>query len=180
MPPPPGVVVANPENGVGTASLILSILSFFCLPYIGSILGIILGRIGIKKAREGRATNGGVAKAGFWIGIVGLILAVIGTIIAIIVIVIGVGVVSDSLDKANNSKTGLSDGNYGMNPNVSLRIGDRCSFGGTPVNVESNEQGSSDVTVAGEGSTECGTGTGTPDVVLFTVSGGVAQIIQVQ
>ena len=179
MPPPPSAVVASPENGVGTASLILAILNFFCIPFIGAILGIILGRIGMKKAKEGRATNGGVAKAGFWVGIAGLVYAVIGTVVAIFLVIAGVAVVSDSLDKANNSKTGLADGNYGMNPNTSLRIGDRCAFGGAPVNIETNETAGSSVTIAGEGTTECGTGTGTPDVVLFTVIGGVAQIAQV-
>lgn len=178
-PPAYGAGAVAPQNGIGTAALVMGIIQFFCFPFIGAILAIIFGRIGIKKAKQGLATNGGVAKVGFWLGIVGLILSVIGIIIAIFAIGFGVKVVSDSLDISNNSKTGLSDGNYGMNPNTSIRINDKCSFGGDAISVESDAVAATDVTVVGEGTTECGTGTGTPDVVLFTVTGGVAKIVQV-
>lgn len=182
MPPPPpayAAVVPTPQNGMGTAALVMGILQFVCLGTIGSILAIVFGRIGMNKAKKGLATNGGVAKAGFWLGIAGVILSIIGIIIAVFAIGFGVKVVNDSLDPSKNSKTGLADGNYGMNPNTSLRINDRCSFGGKAINADTNETAAEDVTVVGEGTTECGTGTGTPDVVLFTVSGGVAKIVQV-
>jgi hypothetical protein len=79
---------AAPQNGLGTAALILGILGVIgCLPYVGSILGIVLGKMGMNKADQGLATNGGAAKAGFILGIIGIILAVIGTIIYIVVIV---------------------------------------------------------------------------------------------
>ena len=172
-------VVPTPQNGMGTAALVMGILQFVCLGTIGSILAIVFGRIGMNKAKKGLATNGGVAKAGFWLGIAGVILSIIGIIIAVFAIGFGVKVVNDNLDPSNNSKTGLADGNYGMNPNTSLRINDRCSFGGEAINADTNEKAADDVTVVGEGTTECGTGTGTPDVVLFTVSGGVAKIVQV-
>lgn len=178
-PPAYGAGVAAPQNGIGTAALILGIVQFFCFPLIGSILAIVFGRIGINKAKQGLATNGGVAKAGFWLGIIGLVLSIIGIIVAIFAIGFGVKVVADSLDISNNSKTGLADGNYGMNPNTSIHINDKCSFGGDAVSIETNAVAATDITVVGEGSTECGTGTGTPDVVLFTVTGGVAKIVQV-
>lgn len=177
--PPAGAPMAAPQNGMGTASLIMAILQFVCLGPIGSILAIIFGKIGMNKAKKGLATNGSVAKVGFWLGIVGLILSVIGIIIAVIAIGFGVKVVADSLDISNNSKTGLADGNYGMNPNTSVRINDKCSFGGDAINADTNETAKSGVTVVGEGTTECGTGSGTPDVVLFTVTSGVAKIVQV-
>ncbi len=188
VPPPPpgapayaGTVAAAPSNGIGVASLVLAILGIIgCIPFIGSILGIVLGRIGINKAKRGEATNGGVAKAGFWVGIAGLILAVLGAIVLVILIIAGVAFVSDSIDKANNSKTGLADGQYGMEPNASLRINDRCSFSGQPVDLATQAEVGGSVTLAGEGVAECGTGSGTPDVVLFTVSGGVARIVSVQ
>lgn len=67
---------------MGTAALVLSILGIVgCIPFIGSILGIIFGRIGMKNAAEGRATNGGTAKAGFIIGIIALVLWIIITIV---------------------------------------------------------------------------------------------------
>ncbi|MBK9740823.1 MAG: DUF4190 domain-containing protein [Actinobacteria bacterium] len=179
MPPPPVNSMGAPQNGLGTAALVMGILQFFCLGTIGSILAIIFGKIGMNKAKQGLATNGGVAKAGFWLGIVGLILSVLGIILAVVLIATGVKVASDSLDPAQNSTTGLVDGNYEMSPNTSVHINDRCSFGGTPVNVDTQTPNASSVTVVGQGPTQCGADMGTPDVVLFTVSGGVAQIVQV-
>lgn len=72
-----------PQNGMGTAALVLGIIG--CIPIIGGILAIIFGRIGMRNAEQGLATNGGVAKAGFILGIIGLVLAVIGVILYVIV-----------------------------------------------------------------------------------------------
>lgn len=178
-PPPPGSMGAAPQNGMGTAALVMGILQFVCLGTIASILAIIFGKIGMNKAKQGLATNGGMAKAGFWLGIAGVILSILGIILAVFLIAAGVIFVNNSIDPANNSKTGLSDGNYAMEPNSSLHINDRCSFGGYPVNIDTSAESSSRVTVVGEGDTQCGTGTGTPDVVAFTVTGGVAKIVEV-
>lgn len=190
-PPPPGMPVPPagmpvppparpaPQNGLGTAALIMGILQFFCLGTIGSILAIVFGKIGMNKAARGEATNGGVAKAGFWLGIVGLVLTVIGIIIAIVVIAFGVKVASDAIDPAKNSQTGLVDGTYVMDPNTSLRINDRCSFGGPVADVSTGQSTGESVTVVGDGPTQCA-GSGTPDQVLFTVAGGVATINALQ
>lgn len=178
-PPPPGGYPPAPQNGMGTAALVMGLLQFVCIGTIGSILAIIFGRIGMNKAKQGLATNGGMAKAGFWLGIAGVVLSIIGIIAAVVIVGFGVKVASDSLDPAMNSKTGLVDGNYGMNPNTSLRVNEKCSFGGVPVNTDTQESAPSSVTVVGRGVMECGAGTGTPDVVLFTVDGGVARIVQV-
>ncbi len=97
-------------------------------------------------------------------------------------VVLGVGVVSwlnDSVDPKKNSETGLVDGNYGMNPDSYITLNDRCSFTGDAIDVASNATAKTDVTVVGEGAKECGIGSGTPDAVLFTVTGGVARIVQV-
>lgn len=90
-PPPPGgapgyVVAKAPENGLGTAALVMGILQFLCLGLIGSILAIIFGKIGMNKADRGEATNRGVAKAGFILGIIGAVLTVIGTAIVVYVV----------------------------------------------------------------------------------------------
>mgnify|MGYP003608590722 FL=1 len=177
--PSAGMPGAAPSNGMGTAALIMGILQFFCLPVIAGVLAIVFGKIGMNKAKAGEATNGGVAKAGCWLGIIGLILTVIAGIVTIILIAAGVAFVSNSVDVAKNSQTGLVDGNYGMNPNSSIRINDRCAFDGAAVNIDTNETVKPSVTVVGSGSIECGTGTGTPDVVIFTVTGGVAKIVEV-
>jgi len=84
MPPAqqPG---AQPQNGMGTAALVMGILQFVCLGPIASILAIVFGKIGMNKADQGLATNKSVAQWGFWLGIVGLILSVIGIILWIII-----------------------------------------------------------------------------------------------
>ena len=78
-----------PQNGSGTAALVLGILQFFCLGIIGSILAIIFGRKGMRLAAEGKATNGGAAKAGYVLGWIGVVLFVIGIIITVIVLIAG-------------------------------------------------------------------------------------------
>ncbi len=86
--PPPGMPAGATyqpmQNGMGTTALIMGILQFFCLGIIGSILAIVFGKIGMDKADQGLADNRGTAKAGFVLGIIGLVLFVIGVIIAII------------------------------------------------------------------------------------------------
>ena len=74
-----------PKNGPGTIALVFGILNFFCVPLIGSILAIVFGRIGMKNAAEGNATNGGMAKVGFILGVVGLIVAIIGIVVWVVV-----------------------------------------------------------------------------------------------
>ncbi|MDD2859068.1 MAG: DUF4190 domain-containing protein [Candidatus Nanopelagicales bacterium] len=172
--------MAAPQNGLGTAALIMGILQFFCLGTIGSILAIIFGRIGMKKADQGLATNRGSAKAGFILGIVGIILSVLGIILAIILVVFGAKAINDSVDPVQNTKTGLVDGNYGMNPTGYTRINDRCSYSGLPVDVNTQATGTSDVTVVGEGSSVCPSEMSQVAAVLFDVKGGVASIVEVQ
>jgi hypothetical protein len=78
-----------PQNGLGTAALVLGILGFVCIGPIGSILAIVFGKMGMTKADQGLANNRSSAKAGFILGIVGLALSVVGIIIWIIAIAAG-------------------------------------------------------------------------------------------
>ncbi len=71
---------AVPQNGMGTAALVMGILQFLCLGPLGSILAVIFGKIGMNKADRGEATNRGMAKAGFILGIIGLVLTVLAAI----------------------------------------------------------------------------------------------------
>ena len=82
--PTPSSSGSAPQNGLGTAALVFGILQFVCLPLIGAILALIFGKIGMNKVNQGLATNGGVAKAGFILGIIGLVLYVIGIVVYII------------------------------------------------------------------------------------------------
>ncbi len=83
----PGPAGAPPQNGMGTAALVMGILQFFCLGIVGSILAIVFGKIGMKKADQGLATNRGNAKAGFVLGIIGLALFAVGIVIYLIAFV---------------------------------------------------------------------------------------------
>ncbi|WP_275676455.1 MULTISPECIES: DUF4190 domain-containing protein [unclassified Streptomyces] len=76
----PGVPVM-PSNGMGTAGLVLGILStvIFCLwplAIILGILGVIFGAIGRRRADRGQATNAGQALAGIICGAVGIVLGI--------------------------------------------------------------------------------------------------------
>ncbi|MBY8841468.1 DUF4190 domain-containing protein [Streptomyces sp. SP2-10] len=69
-----------PSNGMGTAALVLGILSSagFLLWPIAIVLGIlavIFGAVGRAKARRGEANNPGVALAGLICGGAGIVLA---------------------------------------------------------------------------------------------------------
>ncbi|MFF9770994.1 DUF4190 domain-containing protein [Streptomyces sp. NPDC014636] len=79
-----------PSNGMGTASLVLGILSAvgFLLWPIAMVLGIlavIFGALGRGKASRREATNPGVALAGLICGAAGLVLAV-GFFVLVIVV----------------------------------------------------------------------------------------------
>ena len=79
-PPPPGMppgayggqpMAAQPQNGMGIAALVLGILGLIgCLSIVGGILAIVFGRMGMAKSDQGLATNGGMAKAGFVLGVI--------------------------------------------------------------------------------------------------------------
>jgi len=84
----PAAAGPAPQNGMGTAALVMGILQFFCLGTVGTILAIVFGKIGMNKAEQGLATNGGAAKAGFILGIIGAVLTVIGIIVWIIAVVV--------------------------------------------------------------------------------------------
>ncbi|MEU1401273.1 DUF4190 domain-containing protein [Streptomyces sp. NPDC005728] len=69
----------QPNNGMGTASLVLGILATvgFCLWPLALVMGVVavvLGALGRGKARRGEATNPGVALAGIICGAAGIVL----------------------------------------------------------------------------------------------------------
>ncbi|WDF41640.1 DUF4190 domain-containing protein [Streptomyces sp. T12] len=89
-PPGPGAggyygwpgMQAMPSNGMGTAGLVLGIISaaVFCLWPVAIILGVlalIFGSIGRGKARRGEATNPGQALAGVICGAAGVVLGLV-------------------------------------------------------------------------------------------------------
>ena len=81
---------ASPQNGMGTAALVLGILGFLCLGAIGSVLAIIFGKIGMNKADQGLANNKSMAQWGFWLGIAGLVLTVVLFAVYAVILVVAV------------------------------------------------------------------------------------------
>jgi hypothetical protein len=83
-PPPDRVSPARPRNGIGTAALVVGVVSlvlavlviFFPLAALGGIVAAILGLVGMRRASRGEATNNGHAVAGLVTGVLGLILAI--------------------------------------------------------------------------------------------------------
>lgn len=78
---PYGTPVVTVRNGLGTAALVLGILSIpGAFIVVGGVLlgllAIIFGAIGRSRAKRGEATNGGTALAGIITGAVGLVLAI--------------------------------------------------------------------------------------------------------
>jgi hypothetical protein len=73
--------VQLPNNGLGTAGLVLGIISaaVFCLwpvAIVVGVLAVIFGSVGRAKVSRGEATNGGQALAGIICGAVGILLGV--------------------------------------------------------------------------------------------------------
>jgi Domain of unknown function (DUF4190) len=79
-PPPTG-----PKNGLGVAALVVAIIALFSV--VGGVLlgvvAIILGFLGLGRARRGEATNGGVAVAGIVLGLVSIIEAIVVIALAV-------------------------------------------------------------------------------------------------
>lgn len=69
------------SNGMAIASLVLGILSiltgFFIIGGLFGIIAIVLGILGLRKAKRGEAGSGGLALAGIVTGTIGLLLAIL-------------------------------------------------------------------------------------------------------
>lgn len=76
-PPPYGVPVQQPKNGLGVAGLVTGIIGLV-LAWCGIVgiilatLGIIFGGVGIARANRGEATNKGVATTGVVLGCIAI------------------------------------------------------------------------------------------------------------
>ncbi|MEU1048214.1 DUF4190 domain-containing protein [Streptomyces sp. NPDC005897] len=108
---------APPQNGLGTAAMVLGILAcaLFCLYGVVSlvlgILAVIFGIKGRRKAESGLATNHGQAQAGFVMGIVGIVLGVA------VIVLIAIGITA-----AINEDSGYDDPYYGSSRPVQVSV----------------------------------------------------------
>ncbi|MCD9876771.1 DUF4190 domain-containing protein [Streptomyces guryensis] len=93
-----------PQNGMGTAAMVLGILSccMFCVYGIVSlvlgVLAVVFGVKGKQRADRGEATNRGQAQAGFITGIVGIVLGVAVIVLMVFVIVAAVNEKKNTVD----------------------------------------------------------------------------------
>ena len=87
---------------------------------------------------------------------------------------------SESLDPAQNERTGLPDGTYVMDPTAHVKVNDRCSYSGQPFPEGSSAADLPRVTVVGEGPRACGSFDSDVGTVTFTVTDGTAEIVDVR
>lgn len=181
-PAPVAAPVAGPVTSTNAiVGLVLAIVSWVVCPIIAAIVALVLAR---SSSKEIAASDGRVGGAGLntatrilaWINIGVSILA--GLVIAALAIfgVIFSANVAATLDPSINSRTGLADCQYALNPSTRINLNDECSYGGTASMPGNANVG--DVSVYGRGPIEC------PDlvqvtVVLFEVRDGVARIVSV-
>ncbi|MFI1365270.1 DUF4190 domain-containing protein [Streptomyces griseochromogenes] len=109
-----------PQNGMGTAALVLGILSccLFCVYGVPSlvlgVIAVVLGVKGKRRAERGEATNHGQAQAGFVTGIIGIILSLV--VIAFFVVAI-VFAIKDSKDHGTDTEP-----SYNSAPRISAPV----------------------------------------------------------
>ena len=80
---PAAAAPSGSSNGAATAALVLGILTFFCLGPVGALLAIILGFIGLKKAKE-IGVGRGSSIAGIVLGGIGMVASVAVFIIFVV------------------------------------------------------------------------------------------------
>ncbi|MQY39301.1 hypothetical protein SRB17_73230 [Streptomyces sp. RB17] len=96
----PGMPMA-PQNGMGTAAMVLGILSLclFCLYGVVSvvlgILAVVFGIKGRRRADRGEATNHGQAQAGLIMGVIGIVLGIV------VIVLLAIGITAAIHDSSN-------------------------------------------------------------------------------
>jgi hypothetical protein len=176
-----------PVAGVRTSmnaviGLILAIVSWVVCPIIAAIAALVLARSSDReiKASGGTVDGSGLNTATRIIAWLNIGVSIVAGIVVVILVALGVifsANVASTLDPSINSRTGLADGQYALDPSRRVNFNNECSYGGT-VSMPGNSN-VGDVTVYGSGPGEC------PDLVdvsavLIEVSDGVARIISVQ
>lgn len=186
-PPAPSAPVSAPVAGVTTSTnaivgLVLAIVSWVVCPIIAAIVALVLARSSSKEiaASDGRVGGAGLNTATRIIAWLNIAISIVAGIVIAALAVFGViftANVAETLDPSINSRTGLADGQYALNPSTRITLMDECSYGGTASMPGNANLG--DVTVYGQGPVECPNLTEV-SAVLFEVRDGVARIISVE
>ncbi|MFM1964733.1 MAG: hypothetical protein RL134_458 [Actinomycetota bacterium] len=175
--------VAGPTTSTkAIIGLVLAIVSWPLCPIIAAIPALILAHASDREitASDGRITGAGLNTATRIIAWLNIAVSLVAGVVIAVLAAIGViftAEVASTLDPSINSKTGLADGQYALEPSRRVNFDNECSYGGV-VSMPGNPN-VGDVTVYGRGPVEC------PDlvevqVVFIDVTDGVARIISVE
>jgi len=175
-------VTAPTTSTNAVIGLVLAVVSWVVCPIIAAIVALVLAHSSDKeiKASDGRVGGAGLNTATRIIAWINIGVSIVAGIVVVVLLAFGVifsASVAPTLDPAINSKTGLADGQYALDPGRRVNFDNECSYGGT-VSMPGNAN-VADVTVYGQGPVEC------PDlvqvsVVFFEVVDGTARIISVE
>jgi hypothetical protein len=112
-PPPSGYPpfqVTPPNDGLGMAAMIVGIVSLvlscgYGIGLLGAPAALIMGRISMKRIHRsgGQLSGGGMALAGFILGIIGTVLLVLAIIAVVVIIVVAVNGGFDDTTTLSNS-----------------------------------------------------------------------------
>jgi hypothetical protein len=91
---PGGYAMAPPNDSQATLALVLGILSVVCCAILGPV-AIFIGNASRQRIQASGATigGGGMATAGFVLGIIGTVFLILGIIYVIFAIIIGAGAI---------------------------------------------------------------------------------------
>jgi hypothetical protein len=81
----PAATPTQRTSGYAVASLVCGILGFLVLPIVLSILAIVFSRSAESEIRRDPAVGGeGFARAGFVLGVIGLVIQVVGLLLVLL------------------------------------------------------------------------------------------------
>jgi Domain of unknown function (DUF4190) len=82
---PAAAPVRQRTSGYAVASLVFGVLGFLVLPIVLSILAIVFSRSAEGEIRRDPAVGGeGLARAGFVLGVIGLVIQVVGLLLVLL------------------------------------------------------------------------------------------------
>lgn len=180
--PASALVAGSTTSTNAVIGLVLAIVSWVVCPIIAAIVALVLAHTSSKEiaASEGRVGGAGLNTATRIIAWINIGVSIVAGLVIAALAVFGVifsANVAATVDPSINSRTGLADGQYALNPSTRITLMDECSYGGTASMPGNANLG--DVTVYGQGPVECPNLTEV-SVVLFEVRDGVARIVTVE